>query len=472
MTASQRMMTGVAALSILFVALAMLRPIDHDESQYVAAAVLTAQGLIPYRDYAYLQTPLQPFLFAPVAALAETFAWAALRIVNAGLGTVAVVAVAGGARAAGASRHMALVSAGLFATTDILLFSIGTARNDALPAACLAIALWLALIPARRRTMAAVTGLLLAAAAAAKISYAIPALAYGGYALIDRDRQRPVWVLVGVVPVAVFVAWTAWIAPPQFLFGVFTFPRAAPDQYYRAAGRLWKLTIGAKLLDLMKFLALGAALPALFSVAHERGDRRPLLIVMIVAGLFAALLPTPTWRQYLLPLLPPLFVALALVWTRRPPGRALRVATIVFAVAGIAPSLAAIAVGGGMQTAIRQGAAIGATMDRAHARGPVASLSPQFVPATGRAIDPRFATGPFYLRSRGLLTPTAERNDILISSATLARAPLPPTILTGGEGRWTSGDPALDALLAARAQAAGYRATPVPGGRFTLWIER
>jgi hypothetical protein len=61
---------AAAALGFLLVALAILRPVDHDESQYVAAARLTAAGLLPYRDYPYFQTPLQPFLFAPLAGAA------------------------------------------------------------------------------------------------------------------------------------------------------------------------------------------------------------------------------------------------------------------------------------------------------------------------------------------------------------------------------------------------------------------
>ena len=45
---------------------AAFRPIDHDEGQYVGAVAMMRFGL-PYRDFAYLQTPLQPLLFAPLA---------------------------------------------------------------------------------------------------------------------------------------------------------------------------------------------------------------------------------------------------------------------------------------------------------------------------------------------------------------------------------------------------------------------
>ena len=463
------MMTGWAGLSILFVALAMLRPIDHDESQYVAAAMLTAHGLIPYRDYAYLQTPLQPFAFAPVAMLAGSWTWPALRIVNALLGVVAVAGVASAARIAGASRRASVTAATLFATTDILLFSIGTARNDALPAALSVLALGLALRRHRGAAAAALTGLLFAGAAAAKVSYALPALAYSGWALWHRRDHRPLWVAIGAIPVALFVAWTALIAPQGFVFGVLTFPTIAPQQYYLAADKAWKLTVAAKAIDTIKFLALGPALIALVAIRREAISCR-LATALMMAGLLAALLPSPIWRQYLLPMLPPLFVLLAVAWTRMPPGRPMRVAAAVFALAGLAPSVAAIAQGGGMVTAIRQGSALRRAMDASGVRGAVATLSPQFLSFTGRLPDSRFATGPFYFRSRGLLEPVAESALCLVSRDTLAATALPRVIVTGGEGRWTSGDPALDTLIAQRAVKAGYRQRPVTGGQFRLWV--
>jgi 4-amino-4-deoxy-L-arabinose transferase-like glycosyltransferase len=446
--------------------LALARPIDHDESQYVAAAVLTAHGLLPYRDYAYLQTPLQPFLFAAVAWGSGVWTWPALRIVNALLGGLAVACVHGAAREVGQPR-MALVAAALFACCDILLFSVGTARNDALPAACLAGAVWLAVrTEAGRGTPLAALGLglLLSSAAAAKISYALPAAGYGCWALWRHGAHRPLFVMLGAVPAVALVAWTAWLAPAGFLFGVFTFPTMAPADFY--ADRPWKLSGAAKLIDAVKFLALGPALLALFVVS-----RRPasgLLMVLILAGLIAAVLPTPTWRQYLLPVLPPLFVLLAWRWSRYPPGRATRIAAIAFAFAGLAPTAAALIQGEeGMRTALSEMAAVRDAMDAAGVRGPVATLSPQFLPSTRRLPDPRFATGPFYFRS--LLQPAGGETPLhLVSAATLAQAPLPDAILTGGEGKWTSGDDRLDARLGAEAIRRGYRATRID--RWRLYV--
>ncbi|MEG3177885.1 DUF2029 domain-containing protein [Sphingomonas sp. RB3P16] len=466
-----RWLIGLAAMFVLF---AVLHPIDHDESQYVAAAVLGAHGYLPYRDYAYLQTPLQPLAFAPIAWAAGAFAWPALRLVNALLGTCIVGCVWRAAREAGAGPRAALAAAGLLAGCDILLFSIATARNDALPAALLS----LALIPIARaergtgtRGGAVLIGLLLAGAAAAKLSYAIPAAVYGLYALVDR-RHRPLAVLIGALPPLALVAWSWVLAPDAFLFGTLRFPALAPAEYY--AARPWKLSLPAKAIDTLKFLALGPALFALVVVRRQLARPR-LFAWLTIAGLVAALLPEPSWRQYLLPLLPPAFVLLALEWQRAWPGRAVRATALVFLLAGVAPTVIAWATTRGansLPVAIDEGQRIRRALDAAGVDGPVATLSPQFLAATGRLPDLRFATGPFYFRSHALLSPADEARLQLVSADRLAlldRAP-PVAILVGGEGAWTSGDDRLDATLERWARARPYRAVAIDSARFRLYV--
>ncbi len=458
--------------------LAMARPIDHDESQYVAAAVL-AWGKLPYRDFAYLQTPLQPLLLAPFAVLAGVFAYPALRLINAMLGAVAVVAIYGAAREGGAAPRPALAGAALFATCDIFLFSVSVARNDALPVAMLAGACWLILRASNGRgTMggAMLIGLLLAGAAAAKISYALPAAAYGLYALVDR-QHRPVAIALGAAPMAVLVAWLWALAPSAFWFDVITFPAQAPIDWYASGPRATKLSMVAKLTDTLKFLALGPALLALWVVVRQRGklQRTRILGALIVAGLIAALLPTPTWRQYLLPVLPPLFIRLALAWHARPPGSGQRVAAIILACAGLAPSVEAL-IGASrsglpIAQAARESTTIAAALDSAGVTGPIATLSPQFVPGTGRPIDPRFATGPFLYRSRALLDAAqARRWQMITSDRGLPITPPPAALLIGGEDRWTSGSAAIDATLRHHPPFDHWREIPVASDRFRLYL--
>jgi hypothetical protein len=466
-------------LALLLVLLALARPLDHDESQYVAAAELARHSLV-YRDFAYLQTPLQALLFAPLAAMFGVWAFPGLRLANAVLGAASVALVYAASRAAGADRRAACSATGLFACCDIVLFSAAVARNDMLPACLLSGAVWLMVRQTHgsgSRASAATIGLLLSAATAAKLSYAAPALAYGGLALIDR-RHRPGWLMFGALPPALLVLATWAAAPGAFVFDVLHFPTAAPEQFY-AAGRAWKLALWARALDIVKFLALGPALLALGLVLRDRRrDRLAVMLdVMIVAGLIAAILPAPTWRQYLLVMLPPLFVRVSGLQALQQSSRRLRIAAAIFVIAGLAPSL--VMLGGAALTgwpllaAIKDGRALRATMDREHVVGPIATLSPQFVPATGRSIDPRFAAGPFFFRSAGLLSAVDERRFVLVSRATAAAqlsAHPPAAILTGGEGPWTSGDAGFDTALAEAARARGWQAVPVPGTRFMLYL--
>src|SRR5260221_12267823 len=75
-----------AALTLWLLAIGLMRPLSVDESQYVAATALAGQGLLPYRDFAYLQTPLQPLAFAPLQWLFAGHLLLAMRIANASLG--------------------------------------------------------------------------------------------------------------------------------------------------------------------------------------------------------------------------------------------------------------------------------------------------------------------------------------------------------------------------------------------------
>ena len=170
-------------------------------------------------------------------------------------------------------------------------------------------------------------------------------------------------------------------------------------------------------------------------------------------------------------MLPPLFVRLALVLNDRFPTRPTLIAGGVFAFAGFVPTLLSLDAWP-MPQAMRDGQAIGDALTGAHVLEPVATLSPQFLPAARRLPDPRFATGPFYFRSTALFSPAEEARLGLVSQARLDQglAIRPAAILTGGEDAWTSGDDALDARIGEWATRAGYARVDVAGTRFRLYI--
>jgi len=99
---SRRSSLTFGALAVWLLALALVRPLSVDESQYVAATALAAKGLLPYRDFAYLQVPLQPLVFAPLGWLFPDHLLIAMRVVNALLSLATIVFVYGAARGIGA----------------------------------------------------------------------------------------------------------------------------------------------------------------------------------------------------------------------------------------------------------------------------------------------------------------------------------------------------------------------------------
>src|SRR5436305_2217134 len=162
------------ALMVWLLAIALVRPLSIDESQYVASAVLTSEGLLPYRDYAYLQTPLQPFAFAPLQWLFAGHMLIAMRIANALLGSGTILLVYGAARRIGAKDGAALAAAAMLVTCESFAWCVGVARNDMLPAVLMTLGLWAIAAPGKSGSRFR-AGVAFGLAASAKISYAVPA---------------------------------------------------------------------------------------------------------------------------------------------------------------------------------------------------------------------------------------------------------------------------------------------------------
>ncbi len=484
-----------ALMFALFAACAGVASINHDESQYVAAAVLTASGSLVFRDFLSLQPPLHAWLFAPVALAWPEHVFVAMRLATAALAAATVMLVHGATRALGTPSRPALAAAILFGCCDSVQFAAGIVRNDMLPAALAAAALWLAARALRTGGRAAwlAAGIALGLAASTKLSYAPFGAAGIGFLLWSAPDRRALapfagGLALGLLPVALCFA----VAPAAFVFGVVTYGATAPFRWYAAIGQAAELGLGQKALDLLVALLSGAGLVALGLVAAAgwRAARRPggrdrarlFLLAMLAAGAIGAALPTPTHRQYLLPLLVPLFVALGpvLAMPRGPAERRRVVALLaIFGLGGLSGTLGHVAgyVAGGdglpALVAERDAGWIGARLAARGARGAIATFSPERVVDAGLAIDPRFATGPFVFRSGALLgADAATALDVLIPAnlaAGLDRVP-PAAILTGYESRRRNGVIPPDAYLDGYARARGYARMMLPDGIGRLLI--
>ncbi|MFL6759628.1 ArnT family glycosyltransferase [Sphingomonas sp.] len=473
-----------AALAVWLLAIALVRPLSVDESQYVASTALAAEGLLPYRDFAYLQTPLQPLVFAPLQWLFAGHLLLAMRIANALLGLVTVMLVYGAARRAGASERSALTASAMLVACESFAWCVGVARNDLLPAALLSLGLWLIVRGGGWTRLGA--GLAFGLAASAKISYAVPAAAVflaGVWTADAAERRRQLCfaggVAIGLLPTFVLAA----LAPRAFLAEAIIFPARAPAQYYTEIGKAWRLG-PARFGELLIAAAVGPALIASVEIARRSwaepgrwlGDSvRRTMIAAAIGGVVSAGLNKPFQIFYLLPALPPLFVLTALVSGEGAARRRWWLgAWALFIAAGFVPVAgwfvhAAIH---GMPPALdaeRRSEALGNALRAQHVHRPIATLAGQYVP-TGYSVDPRFAAGPFLYRTRGFVAPEQAREWRIVTrdqTAILAERP-PGAIVTG---TYPDSQPDLETQLAAQAKALGYRQAAQVDG-FTLWVRR
>lgn len=458
-----------AAVLAWLLAGALVRPLSPDEGQYLAAARFASQGLLPYADFAYLQTPLQPLLFAPLDWLFAGHGFLATRLANALLGFAAVVLVHATARRLGASPRAALAGALLVPACHPFLWA-GVGRNDMLPAALLTLGLWLWSASADRwRLLAA--GAALSLAAAAKISYALPAAAIAAMLLARPAvgaRRAGMWVVLGMALGSVPAAVLALADLRAFLFEAIVFPARAPLLWYREIGeghRLGAYRFGDLLLASARGPALVAALLVLADLVRRRRPRSPdvgagVLTAAALAGLVSALLNRPFHPPYLIPALPPLFVLFALALDRmNRPALAWRLALGVSVAIGLAKGVINIAraVDGGAPAALAVGSTsreLGRALADAQVRGPIATLHGEHIVDSGHAIDRRFAAGPFLFRTRGLLTAEEAREWRIVTRETpIGRAEAPGAFVIKLQ---PGHEPDPDAWLAAQAAALGF----------------
>lgn len=499
-TAGAALVLGAAWL--LLAAESLSRPFSHDESWFLAVAAMIRDGLLPYRDMPCIHPP--NFFFA-----ASPFAVPGSFLMLLGrLGTVtAAVAVAAlvgwRVRASLGPRHTSARVLGLAATAvvafnPLLAATAGWATNYVYPSVAVLVALrW----PRpgsdgnARLVGLALVGFWLSVAVGFRLSYVGAAAAvFLLLALAPRgdSRQRAadlagltVGGIVGGLPSLALLA----LAPGGFLFGTVRYHTLQPafhrtyglDRAMDAAGKLRYLAVDVIAREpalLLLVAGLFAAAVAAWRLGAWHGSRGPATgaaAAAISAGLLAtALLPTPTWIQYLFAPVPfavlAMHVALgrALAGSRSSARAATAVAAVVAAgtLALASPRIANLPrifePESWAPVLVHQ---LGEwTADHA-GPGPVVTLAPIVPLEGGAAIDPAFATGPFAWRVAHRVEPGLRRRLGLVSRDDLDRhfAERPPgSLLLGFEG-------ALEDPLREWAQRNGYLEVAGPA-RFRLWL--
>ena len=470
-------------LALALVVLVFATPFNHDEDQYLAASVLAAKARL-YRDFLYVQTPLQPELTAPLTGLAPGWTYLVLRLFSAACGLAALAGAWLAQRRMDVGRGVAAASTLLLACCYTFQYCASVVRNDALPMALLVWAIAAAAGALRedeRRPWLgwAACGLLLGAAVSAKISFApllaATALFVGFRAAGLRSLRSAAWSfgfggLAGLAPIAL-----AWARSPEAVgFALVGFWADGPRRWYVANGLEHRMEPGSKLLYGLGDLLLGPALAALALVLLARlRPPRPsaaapaaagLLDLMILAGLVAAFAPSPTYKQYFAPLLPPLFVRLGLTASQARLPAWGRGVLALGAVTGLI--MFAMRIGEAARTGrwapivvARQDRWIGDTLRQAHASGAIATLSAHAVLDSGYPLDRRFAGGAMVYRSADGFDAALRRRLHITSPASLAvdlDARPPAAIVTGYEDGGGDTRVRLDVPLRAYALSRGY----------------
>ena len=482
-----------AALLILFSIL--VRQVNHDEGQYVAAIAMMRHGW-PYLDFPYLQTPLQPLLLSPLSALPAGWLLVAARLAN-GLFAFATLVFIYVAVRDRVERRSALIAIVAVACTEAFMMASALARNDTLPMMLLAGAIVALLRAVDRKADApalAIAGLLLGLATSAKISAAVPAAGAALFLLLHaRQFGHRGLVAFGIGAIVGFLPTIALAlaAPAQFRFDVFTYSLEAPRQWWTATGWSVSFLFVVRVAILLALSAQGAIPPALAAavIDRRRSDDRLLLNLMIVGGLIGAYMPEPPFVQYLVPLLPPLFVrfALAIDGPRRPWHRPVFIVAAICTIAGLSNPIIHT-----VRTFKRGGTDLGYAIQQGHevARlangGTIVTLSSEIAAGSDANLDRGFTTGPFLYRTFGALSADALRygyspNWERVEQALGARAPAvifvgremkqrKPSILLHGHKRPRAPflPTHLDAPLVAWAQAHAYVKVLLANGSFAF----
>ncbi len=325
---------GAAAVVIAAAAVG-LGPLNQDEGWYLYAALETAAGRLPYRDFFFTQGPLLPVVYGWLAPLWSDAGVLGGRIVTATLGLLASVLVAllaargatpGGRLAAGVTAF-ALAACGVYHA-----YFMAIPKTYALAGLLLAGGLLALTRCERGRRMglvwAAGAGVLLAAAAGTRLSLGAALAVTGLWLLAHRRRLGLAWLAFGVggvVGLALVYGPFVLAAPEGFCFAqTFHTGRAGGGALF-VAGSIARLLRGYLPLA---GLAAVAAVWRLAGCSRQDacGVRRDVVawpsLWLWVAGAVAAVhLTSPyPYDDYQVPVMP-LVAAAAAVWLMGAAGR-------------------------------------------------------------------------------------------------------------------------------------------------------
>jgi hypothetical protein len=324
-----------AAAVVIAAAAVWLGPLNQDEGWYLYAALETAAGRLPYRDFFFTQGPLLPVVYGWLAPLWSDAGVLGGRIVTAALGLLASVLVAllaargtapGGRLAAGVTAFT-LAAGGVYHA-----YFTAIPKTYALAGLLLAGGL-LALTRCERGgraglAWAAGAGVLLAAAAGTRLSLGAALAAAGLWLLANRRRLGLAWLAFGIggaIGLAMVYGPFVLAAPEGFRFAqTFHTGRAGGGALF-VAGSVARLLRGY--LPLAGLAVVAAAWRLAGCSRQDAGGGRtdvvawPSLWLWVAGAVAAVHLASPyPYDDYQVPVMP-LAAAAAATWLMGAAGR-------------------------------------------------------------------------------------------------------------------------------------------------------
>lgn len=478
---------------------------SHNEQMYVTAGYLLAQGERLYQDFAFVQMPYSPLVYALTFRLTYGYYLLTAKLVNFAFFAAAAVLLYAIVRRETRDRLFTLTVLALFLANYYLLRSVIEASNYTIPLACSLASYYLFIryVDHRRRPLAFFfVGLLLAVALGAKLYYATLVVPFGlaalFYPMTASLRSR---IVSGLLPLAGAVVAGA---VPLVYYAARDWDRFAFNNLdYHLLNAEWRMQNGftatmtwASKLDTARDLAANPsyllliawlALAVAVLLTQENDPLRHFNTVspsiflsglLVAVSVLTAFTPRPLFPQYFAMPIPFLLTFMAALYTQavQPYRRTLLQAAVIAAV------LLTITVlprhTGSLRRALQPGdrwagieamdisRRISEQIPTSSPPAKLATLSPIYAIETGMPIYPELATGSFVYRIGDLLTEAERARYRATSVSTIAQffdADPPAAILITGEGD-------LELPLLDYAQSRGYTAVEeqIPDGQLFI----
>jgi hypothetical protein len=290
---------AVIVAAVMFPA-AALRPVDEDEGFYAIAAKLVAHGKVPYVDFWYPQGPLLPYVYGAWQRVVGE-SWYVLRSFSALLAVALGAMVYWHVLRRWSSRRLALVAVVLFVTTPLGFQWYPMIKTYTLST----VFLFAAYTWAESRSVKSwfLAGFFAGLAIDVRLLFGSVVLVFLVYARRDAWRFL-VGLAVGLVP----AIWLFVIGPARFLDDALRTQTTRSHESF-PSNVFGKFRTLARVLVEPHFLLLGVGAVVLVALCINRRRRLPMSVAIAAMLAITNLVPTPSYAQYFVTLIPFLAVA-------------------------------------------------------------------------------------------------------------------------------------------------------------------